>query len=293
MKLLVTGAGGMLGRDLVAEAQSRGIDTIGLTRAELDITDPESVAQIPFGTFGTFDALVNCAAYTAVDGAEEEETLATEINGLGVGYLAAATQVAGARFVHISTDFVFDGSSTVPYEPDDQTHPLSAYGRSKLVGERAALANYANALIFRTAWLYGAFGKCFPKTMVRAYRAGRALRVVADQVGNPTSTLELARVLIDALETNIAPGIYHASGPNTMSWYDFACLAIETDREMHGGPEPVIEPIPTEAYPTPAVRPRYSVLSFDRLAEVGIAPMADTRQSLTDFLRALGPGELS
>jgi dTDP-4-dehydrorhamnose reductase len=292
MKVLVTGAGGMLGRDLLAEAQSRGIDTIGLTHAELDITDPESVAQIPFGSFGTFDALVNCAAYTAVDRAEEEEALATEINGLGVGYLAAATQVVGARFVQISTDFVFDGTAKAPYQPDDLTNPLSAYGRSKLIGERATLANHPNALIFRTAWLYGTFGKCFPKTMIRAYRSGRSLRVVADQVGNPTSTLELSRVLIDAIEANIAPGIYHASGPDTMSWYDFACLAIESDRELHGGPEPVIEPIPTEAYPTPAVRPRYSVLSFDRLAEAGIAPMKATRQSLAEFSRAIDPSEL-
>ena len=279
----------MLGQDLVAEFRSRGHEAIGVGHVELDITEPESVAQIPFGTFGTLDAVVNAAAYTAVDKAEQEEDQATEINGLGVGYLAAATSVTGARFVHFSTDFVFDGTGSTPYETDAVTNPLSAYGRSKLAGERATLANHGNALIFRTAWLYGAHGKCFPKTMIRAYLAGKALRVVADQVGNPTSTVDLSRITVDALETSIAPGIYHATGPETMSWFDFARRSIES----YGGPETELIPIPTEAYPTPAVRPKYSALSFRTLSEGGITPMRPVAESVEEFiLRSVAIGEL-
>jgi len=261
---------------------------VGVGHDELDVTDPESVANIPAGRFGGIDWCVNCAAYTVVDKAETEEEAAMAVNGYGVGYLAGAARLAGARLLHISTDFVFDGSATEPYEPDAPTNPLGVYGRSKLAGEKAALANDPGAVVVRTAWLYGPQGKSFPRTMIQAHAAGKSLRVVADQVGTPTCTLDLAVVLANVIEANIAPGTYHAAGPETMSWHEFAERAIKVGLTEAGKPAEVsIEPIGTEDWPTPAVRPKFSALSFRRLAEAGIAPMRSVDESLTDFVRRL------
>jgi len=282
LRVLVPGGRGMLGTDVVAEATKRGHEAISLSRPDFDIADPLSAARIAAEEFGRIDACINCAAYTAVDLAEDEEREATEANGIGPGYLARACAALGIRFLHVSTDFVFDGSAAEPYTEEASTRPLSAYGRSKLLGEREVLAAHQNAWVFRTAWLFGPHGKSFPRTMINARRAGKSLRVVADQTGNPTYTPDLARVLLDAVEFNIFPGIYHATGPDTMTWFEFAKQAVATDL---GGGEPNIAPIRTEDWPTKATRPRYSVLSNEKLRAAGIAPMRPIREALKDFLR--------
>ena len=277
MRVLVPGSGGMLGRAVVAELTSRGHEAVAVTRTEFDLADPMAAARLGSGEFGPIDAVVNCAAYTAVDKAESEPQAAFDANGLGVSYLGTACQGIGVPLIHVSTDFVFDGLSPEPYPEDAPTNPLSEYGRSKLYGERA-LAGNPMARVVRTAWLYGD-GKCFPKTMVAAYRAGKSLRVVADQRGNPTYVPDLARTLVDLLTSDAFPGIYHAVGPETTTWHDFAIRAIQAAT----GETPDIAPVPTEAYPTPAVRPPNSALADTKLNVLGIAPMRPLDEALRSW----------
>lgn len=276
----------MLGQDVVAELKRRGHDVSAPSSREIDLTDPQSVAQIT--QLGRFDWCVNCAAYTAVDKAEDEEQRAAELNAMGPGYLARVCSMSGIKLLHISTDFVFDGAATEPYQEDAPTRPLGVYGKTKLLGEEAIQAALPMAVILRTAWLFGANGKSFPRTMIGAWKAGKTLKVVADQVGCPTNTGDLARTIVDAIEANIFPGIYHAVGPNTMSWFDFAKKAIESYREAHELDRPVeIEPIFTEQWPTPAARPPYSVLSTAKLLAAGIAPMRPLDAALAEFVAQL------
>lgn len=287
MRFLILGAKGMLGTDVVGEAESRGHEFVAAD-LELDITDPMAMARISSGELGPFDWVINCAAYTAVDKAESEVREATELNTLGSAYLANTVQGIGARLIHISTDFVFDGSATEPYLEDARTNPLGVYGRTKRDGEDAVLSNNANALVVRTAWLYGPNGNSFPRTMIRAFAAGRQLRVVSDQVGCPTYTADLARVLVDLAEKNAFPGIYHAVGPEAMTWHEFALRAIRTWNVTRGVSTGVeIEPIKTEDWPTPAARPKYSVLSTQKIEDLGVRPMRPVEEALADFCRRL------
>lgn len=286
MKILVVGATGMLGRDLTAELAARDHDLVTPSSADFDISDPASVAQLT--ELGEFKWCVNCAAYTAVDKAEEEVQRATELNTLGPGYLARVCAMAGVKFLHVSTDFVFDGTATTPYTEDVPTKPIGVYGRTKRDGEEAVLAGLPISVIFRTAWLYGAQGKSFPRTMINAWLAEKTLKVVADQIGSPTYTGDLARAIADAVEKDIFPGIYHAAGPDAMSWHAFATMAIEAYRDLHGIDRPVeIQPLKTEDWPTPAKRPAYSVLSNALLTKEGIAPMRPTAEALRDFIAKL------
>lgn len=289
MPTLVLGHKGMLGSDLIAELESRGQAVVGLDLPEFDLTNPEHLARIAAKEFGDVEWAFNCAAYTAVDKAESERDLAFQVNALGVGYLAQACQMAGVKLMHVSTDFVFDGEKKGAYTEDDPTNPLGAYGESKLAGEIAALSS--GAVVIRTAWLYGPHGASFPRTMIRAWRAGKTLRVVADQRGNPTYTSELARVVADLAAKNAYPGVYHAAGPDAMTWHEFALLAIRTYRDEVLGSELAveIEPIRTEDWPTPARRPANSVLSFAKVSEMGIASMTSTAESLRAFVRRLPP----
>lgn len=278
MRVLVPGAGGMVGRAVVDELKRRGHEPVAVSRQEFDIADPMSIARLIAGELGKLDGVINCAAYTAVDRAESEEQEATDANGLGVAYLGTACLQLGLALIHLSTDFVFDGESPDPYTEDAPTNPLSAYGRSKLQGERALAAN-PFARVVRTAWLFGPEGRCFPQTMVQAYRAGKSLRVVADQRGNPTYVPDLARVLVDLLEKNVPPGVYHAVGPETTTWHDFAVRAIRAAT----GETPDIAPVTTEEFPTPAVRPKNSALADTRLGPLGIAPMLPLDEALRDW----------
>jgi len=281
LRVLVTGARGMLGAAVAEELKTRGHEPVPLPREEFDISDPMSPARLIAGEYGTIDAVINCAAYTAVDKAESEEREAFEANSMGPAYLGRACMVLSTPLIHLSTDFVFDGTSEQPYAEEDKTNPLSVYGRSKLEGERALAANPV-ARVVRTAWLYGQ-GKCFPKTMVEAHRAGKSLRVVADQRGNPTYVPGLARTLVDILEANVPPGVYHAVGPETTTWHDFATRAIQAAT----GETPNITPVATSEYPTPAVRPKNSALADTKLSLFGIQPMRPLDEALTDWASKL------
>jgi dTDP-4-dehydrorhamnose reductase len=247
------------------------------------VTDPSSVAQIAAGSFGPLDWAVNCAAYTAVDNAETHVREATELNAFAPSYLARACVGNGCRLLHVSTDFVFDGTANEPYAEDAATGPLNVYGRTKLEGERGATEAHPNAIVVRTSWLYGPNGASFPRTIIRAYEAGKRLRVVADQHGCPTYTADLAQTMLEMMERNAFPGIYHAVGPDVTDWHEFACCVLYS---WTGEPVPV-EAIGTEDWPTPAVRPRYSVLGTSKLAALGIDPMRPLNEALADFCARL------
>src|SRR2546423_8717069 len=289
VRVVVTGGAGMLGSDVVAELQGRGHEVLAPSRIELDITDPSAVAEIPGGKWAGCQWCINCAAYTFVDKAEEEPDAAMLANGLGPGYLAQACQLAGTRLLHISTDFAFDGSAKQPYAEDQPTNPQGAYARSKVQGEEAVLVAHANAIIARTAWLYGPNGNSFPKTIIRAWMAEKNLRVVSDQTGSPTYTADIARVLVDLVEKDAERGIYHTAGPDAMSWDELAVLALTAYRDevLHEDRPISVEPIRTEDWPTLAKRPKYSVLSFEKTASLGIKPMRATEEALREFVARL------
>ena len=271
---LVTGAGGMLGRELVALRP----DATALTRADLDITDRSAVVA----AVADHDVVVNAAAWTDVDGAETHEAAATAVNGDGVGLLAAACAASGARLIQVSTDYVFDGRGTVPYPEDWPTAPVNAYGRSKLVGERAALA--AGGSVVRTAWLYGAHGKNFVATMLRLAGERDTVNVVADQVGQPTWARALAGQLVELGTRTVAgeapAGVYHGTASGTASWFDLARAVFATS-----GLDPErVRPITSDRYPLPAPRPSYSVLGHDRWALAGMRPQPDWQAQLKEAL---------
>lgn len=254
MKVLIAGANGQLGRCMVRSAPP-GAEIVAAGSAQLDIRDAAAVEA--FVADARPDVIYNCAAYTAVDRAESEEDAALAVNANGVAHLADAARRHGARLVHVSTDFVFDGRSGVPYRPDAPTGPTGAYGRTKLAGELAA---GEDALIVRTAWVYGPTGHNFVRTMLRLMAERDAVRVVADQIGTPTYAPALAGALW-ALADRGARGIHHYTDSGVASWYDFA-VAIQEEALALGLLDriaPVI-PIATREFPTPAVRPPYSVL---------------------------------
>lgn len=278
----------MLGSDVAAECARRGWTVIAPSEADFDIADPMAAAALASGQYGPIDWVVNSAAYTAVDKAEEERDVAMRVNGLAPSYLSRAASAIRARFLHISTDFVFDGTKTESYEPDDATNPLGSYGESKLLGEDGALAGSMDAIVVRTSWLFGPNGGSFPRTMINAFRAGKNLKVVADQIGTPTYTGDLARTIADVAERGIPGGIYHAAGPDVLSWHEFAQRAISSWIELTGeGEAPEIIPIMTEDWPTPAKRPAYSALSTKKLNDAGIEPMRPLDQTLPEFCRRL------
>jgi dTDP-4-dehydrorhamnose reductase len=251
------------------------------SRSELDLSSEESVRALA----GDFEWIVNCAAYTAVDKAEVEQDAAHAINALGPERLGRAASRLGARILHVSTDFVFDGRAQSPYTEEQPTHALGAYGRSKLEGEERLLQVNADSVVARTAWLYGPNGGSFPRTMIRAWLAGKTLRVVADQVGSPTYTADLARVMVDLIEKGAPAGVFHTAGPEPRTWHAFAIEAIEAYRRSKGIERSVeVEPIRTEDWPTPAARPAYSVLDFGKSSRLGIAPMRPVAEALAEFV---------
>ena len=247
MRLLVTGAGGMLGQDVTRVA---GDDAVGLTRAELDVTDSAAVREAVQG----FDVVINCAAWTAVDGAEEHEAEALAVNSDGARNVAAAAP----RVIYVSSDYVFDGAKRTPYLESDPTGPLQSYGRTKLAGERATAEANPRHFIVRSSWLFGAGGPNFVETMLRLGGERDHLRVVADQVGCPTFTGHLAEALVWLASTEDY-GIHHIAGGGACSWQEFA-------REIFARcfVDCSVEPITTEEYPLPARRPAWSVLGSER-----------------------------
>ncbi|MBS0379682.1 MAG: dTDP-4-dehydrorhamnose reductase [Proteobacteria bacterium] len=271
MKVLITGAGGQVGRALIDTAPE-DLALVALSHAELDIGDAAAVTSAV--QRHAPDLIVNAAAYTAVDRAESESALARRINAEGPAHLAAAAAGCGARLLHVSTDYVFDGMAHTPYRPDSATHPVSAYGRTKLEGEEAVLRLLpAGTAIVRTAWVYASKGKNFVHTMLRLMQANGAVRVVADQVGSPTSAASVAAALWHLAARPASRGLYHWTDAGIASWYDFA-VAIAEEGAARGliSREVAVTPIRTDQYPTPARRPAYSVLDSSALAELGLPP---------------------
>lgn len=278
---LVTGAAGMLGRDLTALLSARGEELTSLTRTGLDITDAAAVMSAV--TDVKPDVVVNCAAWTAVDAAEDHEEDALAINGHGAAHLAAACAEAGAVLVHPSTDYVFDGRASTPYAENAATAPAGAYGRTKLSGEEAVRAALPDAsYIVRTAWLYGAHGKNFVKTMLRLAGNRTAPGVVADQHGQPTWTADVAAQIYALVDSSAPPGIYHATSSGQTTWFGFATEIFDLYNHQANPERPWLSPTPltTADYPTPAKRPAYSVLGHAAWHAAGVAPIGDWRDAL-------------
>lgn len=256
MKALIFGSGGQLGRALAAAAEP-GEETVGLSHDDCDIGDASAVAQAL--RRHAPDIVFNAAALTAVDAQEETPEEAMRINGAAPGHIAEACKAAGARLLHVSTDFVFDGGKGSPYLPGDPTGPASVYGKSKLAGEQAVQSGFPEAAIVRTAWVYAAQGGNFVNTMLRLMGERDELGIVADQIGTPTHAASLARGLW-ALARAGATGIHHFTDAGVASWYDFAVAIEEEGRALGLHDGCTVKPIRTEDYPTPAARPAYSVL---------------------------------
>jgi dTDP-4-dehydrorhamnose reductase len=280
-KWLITGAGGMVGSDLSEELTSRGEAVVALTHSDLDITDSRCVQSVI--TEHAPSIIINCAAYTRVDQAETEEPAANAINGSAVELLAAAANECDALLVQISTDFVFDGSSSVPYDVTAPTAPLSAYGRSKLLGEVAA-RHASKHLIVRTSWLFGTRGPNFVEAIRNQIAKGTdPLRVVEDQRGRPTYTPHLANAIIrlatHASQSDDARGVFHYADGDECSWFDFAQAIVEET-----GATTRVKPVSTDEFPRPARRPSYAVLStarYERLTGVRPEPW---REGLREYL---------
>jgi dTDP-4-dehydrorhamnose reductase len=275
MRYLVTGARGMLGSDLAAVlAETEGADVTLLSRADLDVTDPAATLAAAVG----HDVIVNTAAYTAVDDAEQNEDDAAAINALGAENLAIAAREAGAKLVQVSTDYVFGGDATTPYSEDEPRRPLGAYGRTKAEGERLALAAHPQGVyVVRTAWLYGRHGGNFADTMLKLAASRPGVTVVDDQLGQPTWTLDLARQIVALVESGAPAGVYHGTNGGETSWFGFARAvysAFGLDPER-------VQPTDSASFVRPAPRPSYSVLGHDRWSDVGLAPMRPWQDALS------------
>jgi dTDP-4-dehydrorhamnose reductase len=265
VRWLVTGAAGMLGTDVVDILTTAGHEVRAVDLPELDITDPVAVAA----QVRDVDVVLNCAAYTAVDAAETNEGLAFAINAVGPQLLARAAGVAGARIVQISTDYVFDGGASEPYPADAPIAPRSAYGRTKAAGEWAVRAETGDHLVLRTAWLYGAHGGNFPKTIAKLAAERDSLTVVDDQVGQPTWTRDVADLALRLVDAGAPAGTYHATSGGRCSWFDFARAVVAA-----AGIDPEkVTPTTSDAFVRPAPRPAWSVLAHDQLEAVGVTPI--------------------
>jgi dTDP-4-dehydrorhamnose reductase len=283
-RLWIPGGTGMLGTRLAADAVAN--HEVVASDREIDIADADVVARF-LDARGPFDLIVNCAAFTAVDLAETERDAAFRVNATGPQVLAAACAARGARLVHISTDYVFDGTGSEPLDEGAPTGPLGAYGESKLAGERAVLSAGGQPLVVRTSWLYGPTHKNFVLTMLRLMAERDALRVVGDQRGRPTSTATLSHAVLRLADIGAA-GIVHVAdeaGPDGISWHDFA-VAIREGALARGLPvkAAVVESIPTSAYPTPARRPAWSVFSTARYRTLTGEALPDWKQRLSEVL---------
>ena len=272
-RYLIAGAAGMLGRDLQDALSGR--DVTAVDRNELDITDLAAVRKAVTG----HDVIINAAAYTAVDAAEENEATAYAVNAIGPRNLAIGAAAVGAKLVQISTDYVFDGTGNSPYPEDTEIDPVNAYGRTKAAGEQFVLTeNPAGSYIVRTAWLYGANGPNFGRTMLTLAAGRDTVSVVADQFGQPTWTVDLARQIVAMLDADAPAGIYHGTNAGQTNWFGFAkavfaSAGLDTDRVL---------PTDGSKFVRPAPRPSYSVLGHDAWAAAGLSPMRPWTDALTD-----------
>lgn len=286
---LVTGAGGMLGRDLVVALRARGAEVIGPGRAVLDVRDRGRVATMVAGNRP--DVVVNCAAWTAVDDAQTREDDAFAVNATGPVNLAAACADTGAVLIQVSTDYVFSGTGSQPYAEDDPAEPRTAYGRTKLAGERAVLTRLPETgYVVRTAWLYGAHGPNFVRTMIRLEHERNTVDVVDDQRGQPTWTADVAQRIADLPGSGAPPGVYHATSSGETTWFGlaravFAKLGADPGR---------VRPVDSSAMARPAPRPAYSVLGHGRWHGTGVEPIQDWRLALDQALPVIAakPGSV-
>jgi len=279
MKILITGCNGQLGNEMqLLEKENPQHTYYNTDVAELDITDQQAIER--FVDEHAIDGIVNCAAYTAVDKAEANETLCQLLNAEAPAYLAYAVGRRGGWMIQISTDYVFDGTKHTPYVEDDDTCPNSVYGRTKLVGEINVQKLCERSMIIRTAWLYSTFGNNFVKTMIRLGREKPELGVIFDQIGTPTYARDLARVIMTAVNQGIRPGIYHFSNEGVTSWYDFT----KAIHRLAGITTCRVRPLHTAEYPTPAARPHYSVLDKTKIKQTYGIDIPYWEESLADCI---------
>lgn len=281
MKVLVTGVKGQLGYDVMAELAKRNIEAIGVDIDEMDITDKISVERV-IGEAAP-DVVVHCAAYTAVDAAEDNEALCRRVNADGTRNIAEVCKKLDCKMVYISTDYVFDGQGTRPWEPDDERHPLNVYGQTKYEGELAVQENLSKYFIVRIAWVFGKNGKNFVRTMLKLAETHDKLTVVNDQFGSPTYTYDLARLLVDMIQTD-KYGIYHATNEGICTWYEFACEIFR-----QAGVKIEVTPVPASEYPTKAKRPENSRLDKSKLTENGFERLPSWQDALGRYLKEILP----
>lgn len=282
MNILVTGCNGQLGNEIqLLEREYPQHQWYNTDVQELDITDVNTIRQ--FVLEHQIDGIINCAAYTAVDKAEEQEKLCTKLNAEAPAYLASAVGSRGGWMIQISTDYVFDGTSHVPYVEDDDTCPNSVYGRTKLVGELNVQKLCEKSMIIRTAWLYSTFGNNFVKTMIRLGKERSELGVIFDQIGTPTYAHDLAHVIMTVVRKGIVPGVYHFTNEGVISWYDFA----KAIHRIAGIKTCHVRPLHTAEYPTPARRPHYSVLDKTKIKKVYGIEIPYWEESLRDCIEKL------
>ena len=279
MNILITGCNGQLGNEMqLLEKENPQHTYYNTDVAELDITDQQAIER--FVDENAIDGIVNCAAYTAVDKAEDNETLCQLLNAEAPAYLAHAVGRRGGWMIQISTDYVFDGTKHTPYVEDDDTCPNSVYGRTKLVGEINVQKLCERSMIIRTAWLYSTFGNNFVKTMIRLGNEKPELGVIFDQIGTPTYARDLARVIMTAIQQGIRPGIYHFSNEGVTSWYDFT----KAIHRLAGITTCRVRPLHTAEYPTPAARPHYSVLDKTKIKQTYGIDIPYWEESLADCI---------
>jgi dTDP-4-dehydrorhamnose reductase len=289
LRILVTGASGQLGSELMRRAQYFNLDAQGFISSQLDITDARAVRQAVLQSEAA--VVVNAAAYTAVDKAESEKERAFAVNRDGTYNLAAACSETDIPFIHVSTDYVFDGSKDLPYTEEDPVHPVSVYGASKEAGEQALRETWSSHIILRTAWVYSVFGNNFVKTMLRLARERDSLRVVADQHGCPTAAGDIAEAILSIVQRfdrgkDTPWGTYHFCGAGTTTWHGFAEAIVQMAAPVLGRSIPVV-PITTADYPTPAKRPANSVLDCGKIRDqLGIQPRP-WRESLQEVMSEL------
>lgn len=283
MKVVVTGAAGQLGTDVMMRLQSLGINAVGVGRGDLDITDEAAV--LAFMQKEKPNGVIHCAAYTAVDKAESEREACYAVNVAGTGFVAKGCEQCGAKLIYISSDYVFGGKGNTPYETDGEKSPLNYYGQTKLLGEREATAHCSRTFIVRTSWVFGINGRNFVRSMLWLGSRKETINVVADQIGSPTFTPDLAALLCEMVQTE-RYGVYHASNEGFCSWAEFAA-AIMAQAHLPAR----IVPIPSSQYPCDAVRPLNSRLSKRSLTDAGFSLLPSWQDALTRYLAAAEEAE--
>ena len=276
MRVLVTGADGQLGYDMVKRLNENSIECLGTSLNELDITNEAQTNKVI--TNYNPDVVIHCAAYTAVDKAENERELCYNVNVLGTKYVASACKDIDAKMVYISTDYVFDGKGNQPFEVTDQPNPINYYGKTKYKGELEVQKLLNKYFIIRISWVFGKNGNNFVKTMLRLAKERDEISVVADQIGSPTYTYDLTRLIVDMIQTENY-GIYHATNEGYCSWYEFACEIFR-----QAGLEVKVKPIKTEDYITKAKRPKNSRLSKRKLVQQGFSTLNEWERALCEFI---------